>query len=166
MTEAETEVETVESPVEHITVTQNGSLIQVQHNEPDCEAGFDLTDFGNSENFAELLATFDLSPDMYYNPDHYDPVPDPQYSKVDKRPEDPDRDYGVFVWANRNVALITGNNPLTGEYSNPDMRQKEEGYASYIGISGEEGAVREIYDAIKQRANHIKGEDPEDRQFI
>lgn len=159
----EPEAETTESPIDHITVSRKGSWTRVNHDTPEAdraEAGFDLTSFGDRDTFEELLATLDLDPRV--QTEHHDP----QHAKVDKRPDDPDRDYGIFVWANEDVALITGNDPITGEYSDPTSRSPEVGYASYIGISGKPGAVAELYETIKDRAPQIKGTNPDEREFI
>lgn len=150
------DAETVESPLDHVLVTRDGSLIQARHDTPEAdlrEAGFDLTDFGSAENFLGLLNAVGIDANE-------------QYAKVDKSPDDPDRDYGMYVWANADLAIITGNNPLTGEYSDPDMRSPQKGYASYIGLSGDPEAVEDAFNRIKQRASHIKEADPDGRQFI
>lgn len=138
--------------------------VRIGHVAPEearAERGFDLTNFGTASNFEDMLTELNLNPDHIYE----EPV-DVEYGKVDKSPDEADRNYGVFVWANEDLALITGNNPLTGEYSNPEMRSPETGYASYIGLSGMPEAVREAWSEIKQRANHIKGQNRDEREFI
>lgn len=156
------------SPAHHSYVRddkpEHDDWVHVTHVTPEeglSEAGFDLTDFDTARRFENLLAELDLNPEHIYREEV-----DAEYAKIDKSPDDPDSDHGVFVWANENLALITGNNPLTGEYSDPDMRPPEKGYASYIGLSGTPEAVEEAFDRIKEVAAHIKAEDPEGRQFI
>lgn len=165
----QTEATTVEAPIDHIRVLDYGnSFVKIHHDTPEdarAEAGFDLTTFGSAEAFRLLLNALDLNTDTM-TVDSEQASPGAEYAKVDKAPDDPDRDYGVFVWANADLALLTGNNPRTGEYSDPSMRQNEKGYASYIGLSGTPEAVEEAYNLIEERATHIKGRDPNDRQFI
>ena len=106
--------------------------------------GFDLTDFGSSQNFEKVLRANKLSSG---------------YKLVKKRGE------RFFTWKNSSVKLITNNNPLTGEYSSGG-RTKEHGYASYIGITGEKEAVIKLVKTIKKYAVYIKDESPNERDYI
>lgn len=60
---------------------------------------------------------------------------------------------------------VNKTNPLTGEYTYPKMRKPEIGYASYIGITGDNETVMNIVKDIKANA-YIKGESPYEREFI
>lgn len=152
---SDADVTPVESPLDHVRVLEyDNGYRQFHHDTPEAdraEAGFDLTDFGSAETFEKLLAALDLPADE--NP------------KLQKDPTE-DRDNGLYVWANDSLALITANNPITGTYSDPEMRHDEEGYASYIGLSGTPAAVDEAYEVILDRAEFIKDRDPDRRQFV
>ena len=39
-----------------------------------------------------------------------------------------------FYWRNKDIIIITNNNPITGQYYAPDRRSPEKNYASYVGI--------------------------------
>ena len=71
-----------------------------------------------------------------------------------------------FYWRNKDIIIITGNNPITGKYRNKN-RQLEKNYASYIGI---ETKTREDMDRvvklIKQNTSYRKGESRGRRDFI
>lgn len=102
--------------------------------------GFDLTTFENAANF---LTTLELS----------------GLSTTPKKNSD-----GYFVWSGDGLEMVTANNPLTGE--NDDSRRgKEEGYASYMGITGEPEKVKKLVSQIKKVAVY-KDESPGSRDFI
>ena len=71
-----------------------------------------------------------------------------------------------FFFRNKDIIIITGNNPITGKYRNKN-RQLEKNYASYIGI---ETKTREDMDRvvklIKQNTSYRKGESRGRRDFI
>ena len=71
-----------------------------------------------------------------------------------------------FFWRNKDIIIITGNNPITGKYRNKN-RAPEKNYASYIGI---ETKTREDMDKvvklIKQNTSYRKGESRGRRDFI
>lgn len=147
--------DTSTDPRDHLLITHE-PFVKIRHftPEPDLdEAGFDLTTFGDARTFRVFLKDVGLHPEA-------------DFVEVDKAPDEPDRTYRNFVWANEDLALITGNNPLTGEYSDPSMRRPEEGYASYVGLSGTETAVDAAFSAVKAYAQHIKEADRSGRQFI
>ncbi len=106
------------------------------------EHGFDLTDFGEDWPRFKALA------DMHY-------VGRANGGKA-------------FEWATESgVTVITQNNPETGEYGpGRDMRDDEAGFASYIGLTGPDGAVSELAKLIRQYADYIKGETPGRRAYI
>ena len=71
-----------------------------------------------------------------------------------------------FFFRNKDIIIITGNNPITGKYRNKN-RAPEKNYASYIGI---ETKTREDMDKvvklIKQNTSYRKGESRGRRDFI
>ena len=71
-----------------------------------------------------------------------------------------------FYFRNKDIIIITGNNPITGKYRNAN-RSPEKNYASYIGI---ETKTREDMDRvvklIKQNTSYRKGESRGRRDFI
>ena len=117
--------------------------------------GFDLTGFGSADRFRMVLRENGLLAG-YRKIRHH----------VDTRVSAGLPDYFSFTWSNKHVKLITGNNPLTGEYSSPGARSKDYGYASYIGIEGEPGAVARVVASIKAHAQGIKDESVGTRVYI
>ena len=71
-----------------------------------------------------------------------------------------------FFWRNKDIIIITGNNPITGKYRNKN-RAPEKNYASYIGI---ETKTREDMDRVvklmKQNLTYYKDESRGRRDFI
>ena len=63
------------------------------------------------------------------------------------------------------MKIVTSNNPLTGAYSSPKQREPQKGYASYIGIEGNESEVLALKDEIKKIANY-KDESSYSRDFV
>ena len=104
--------------------------------------GFDLTDF-KPGGFQKLLKALKISPkakDM--------------------------KDKGWY-WKGNGILIVTGNNPITGEYANQNVpRKKEKNYASYIGVEGSPDLVKHAVDLIKHYSTYIKGESPGKRSFI
>ena len=70
-----------------------------------------------------------------------------------------------WQWKGPGILIVTGNNPITGEYA-LGQREPEENYASYIGIEGEPEKVKIAADMIRELAKNIKDESPGERQFI
>ena len=108
--------------------------------------GFDLTDF-KSGGFQKLLKLLQIKPK----------------GKLTKS------GHGVhqWEWKGKNILIVTGNNPITGEYANQNVpRKKEKNYASYIGVEGSPDLVKHAVDLIKQYSTYIKGESPGKRSFI
>lgn len=62
--------------------------------------------------------------------------------------------------------IWTTGNPNTGEYYQPQQRSPDIGFAGFIGIEGDDVHVRTLVDLIRRRADYIKGESPERRDFI
>lgn len=114
----------------------------------DCaEYGFDLTSVPAMKWF-EMLKRYNM---QYTN------------RKLDKMEGQPT--YGAFVWGFKDGHIVTGNNPLTGEYYIPGRRDPEIGYCSYIGITGTRAFVRKVKRFIKKHAEYIKDESSR-REFI
>ena len=71
-----------------------------------------------------------------------------------------------FYFRNKDIIIITGNNPITGKYRNAN-RSPEKNYASYIGI---ETKTREDMDKVvklmKQNLSYYKDESRGRRDFI
>lgn len=103
--------------------------------------GFDLTDIGLKE-FIKLLKLNDLT-----------------WTNRKK-------DSGAYVWGFKDGHIVTGNCPLTGNYSNPAHREPEIGYASYIGVTGTKSFRDRVVKFIKRNAKYIKGYDPKQRSYI
>jgi hypothetical protein len=118
------------------------------------EYGFDLTDFKSAEDFKNLLKIHGLT----------------KYRKEKKYISTSDKGeyYYNYTWTNKDgtLKIITGNNPITGAYDQPKYRQKEKGYASYIGITGDNDKVQFLAKDIKNIAKNIKGENETEREFI
>lgn len=135
---------------ERLEFDKMGKSIEVSHQQSGVESGFDLTTFDTAENFCEVLEELDIDP--YYD-----------YFKLNTEPENDE--YHLFVWANENGMIVCGNNPITGEYRNPNARPFAKGYASYIGIEGTDEFVDEAFLLIKENARY-KDRDPRGRSFI
>ena len=83
----------------------------------------------------------------------------PMKSKIGK----PDKG---FQWKGRNILIVTGNDPITGKFRNPENRDPERNYASYIGIEGDEKKVEQAVKLIKQNLQYYKEESKGRRDFI
>jgi hypothetical protein len=105
------------------------------------ECGFDLTDIG-VKNFIKLLKLNDL--------------------KWTQRK----KDGGAYVWGFDDGHIVTNNDPLTGNYSDPTVREPEIGYASYIGVVGSKSFRDRVAKFIKRNAEYIKDYDPKKRSYI
>ena len=106
--------------------------------------GFDLTDF-KSGGFQKLLKLLQIKPK----------------AKLEKSR------HGVhqWEWKGKNILIVTGNNPITGQFAEPNRRKDEKNYASYIGIEGDQDAVETAVELIKQYGSS-KGESKGRRGFI
>ena len=71
-----------------------------------------------------------------------------------------------FYFRNKDIIIITGNNPITGKFRNQN-REPEKNYASYIGI---ETKTKEDMDKVvklmKQNLSYYKDESRGTRGFI
>ena len=118
------------------------------------EHGFDLTSFGTAENFKKVLKENKLS----IKGKRKCIIGKDYVGKPTKRCQ--------FEWKNKDVKLITSNNPITGQFNEPKRRSPEEGYASYIGIIGDDKQVPKLVKSIKKHARDIKDESKGRRDFI
>ena len=73
--------------------------------------------------------------------------------------------YG-WEWSGGDILIVTGNNPITGEYALSKNRGIEKDYAGYIGIEGNPDKVKTVVSGIKKYADSIKGESKGGREFI
>lgn len=72
---------------------------------------------------------------------------------------------GAWHWRGEGVLVVTGNDPITGEYGTAGKRDAEPGYAGYIGIEGEPSLVKKAVSLIKEYGD-AKGDSPGKRNFI
>ncbi len=111
--------------------------------------GFDLTDFGDEKTFKKVLKENNLSINSKKECEH---LPHGTYCKFRRK--------------NKKLELITGCEPIKGVCIGPLKRKADKGYASYIGIEGEEKAVEKLAADINKHAIFIKGQNPKGREFI
>ena len=104
--------------------------------------GFDLTDF-KPGSFKKILKLLKIKPKAQL-----------------------DRNESGWEWKGNGILIVTGNNPITGEFYNPKMRKNEKNYASYIGVEGKPDMVETAVTLIKQYASYIKDESPGRRNYI
>ena len=72
-----------------------------------------------------------------------------------------------FFWRNKDIIIITGNNPITGQYYAQGRRPSEKDYASYVGIETKDPkAMANVVKLIKQNTSYRKGESKGRRDFI
>ena len=72
-----------------------------------------------------------------------------------------------FYWRNKDIIIITGNNPITGQYRDEGRRSPEKNYASYIGIETKNPKdMDKVVKLIKQNTSYRKGESKGRRSFI
>jgi hypothetical protein len=105
--------------------------------------GFDLVSFVGARGFANVLAAAGISAS-----------------------QEPGRGHiGEFIWKGSGIVVVTGNNPITGEYMTPGRRESEPGYAGYMGIEGNSDKVARVVAAVKKYGDY-KDESPGSREFI
>jgi len=104
--------------------------------EAEVSGTFDLTSFGTSSIFKNLLEAHDM-----------------EY--VGQR----SGTVSSYVWANedRSLVMTTGNNPITGEYRSPEHRHDQKGYASFVLVAGEAKKAVPVWEQIEADATFIKG---------
>ena len=71
-----------------------------------------------------------------------------------------------FIWSGDGITIITSNNPITGEYNQPERRPPEIGYAGYIGVQGESAKVDRAVKLIRDHIGIGTEESPNKREFI
>ena len=72
-----------------------------------------------------------------------------------------------YYWRNKDIVIITANNPITGQYYAPDRRSPEKNYASYVGIETKDPKqMAKVVKLFKQNTSYRKGESKGRRDFI
>jgi len=72
-----------------------------------------------------------------------------------------------FFWRNKDIIIITGNNPITGRYRDEGRRKPEKNYASYVGIETKNPEdMDNVVKLFKQNTSYRKGESKGKRSFI
>jgi len=72
-----------------------------------------------------------------------------------------------FFWRNKDIIIITGNNPITGRYRDEGRRKPEKNYASYVGIETKDPEdMDNVVKLFKQNTSYRKGESKGKRSFI
>ena len=105
--------------------------------------GFDLTDF-KPGSFKKILKLLKIKPKAQL-----------------------DRNESGWEWKGNGILIVTGNNPITGEYAGGAVKRKnEKNYASYIGVEGKPDMVETAVTLIRQYASYIKNESPGKRSYI
>ena len=105
--------------------------------------GFDLTDFKRN-GFKQLLKALKIKPKAQL-----------------------DRNESGWEWKGNGILIVTGNNPITGEYASQKIpRKNEKDYASYIGIEGKPDSVKQAVELVHKWASYIKDESPGRRSYI
>ena len=105
--------------------------------------GFDLTDF-KPKGYQKVLKALKIKPKAQL-----------------------DRNESGWEWKGNGIMIVTGNNPITGEYAGGAVRRKnEKNYASYIGVEGKKELVAQAAELIKANASYIKREEPGKRGYI
>jgi hypothetical protein len=105
--------------------------------------GFDKVDFGTAAAFAKVLAAAGISA-----------LQEPKRGHI-----------GEFIWSGSGIEVVTGNNPITGEYIDSAKRPPDEGYASYVGIEGNSDKVGAVVRAVKRHGDY-EDESRNVRDFI
>lgn len=76
-------------------------------------------------------------------------------------------DGDIFYWRNKDIIIITGNNPITGTYRNKANRSPEKNYASYVGIETKDPKdMDRVVKLFKQNTSYRKGESKGRRDFV
>ena len=72
-----------------------------------------------------------------------------------------------FFWRNKDIIIITGNNPITGQYRDKGRRSPEKNYASYVGIETKDPKdMDRVVKLFKQNTSYRKGESKGRRDFV
>ena len=70
-----------------------------------------------------------------------------------------------YQWKGPDILIVTGNDPISGNYINPKQREPEVGYLSYVGVEGKPEKVKKAVNMLKKYGS-FKDESPGERQFI
>ena len=113
--------------------------------------GFDLTDFRHNK-FIVVLKNLGIKP------------------KAVRGDEVSGRKEHGWVWQGPGIRIVTGNNPITGEFATKrdgkPTRKNEKDYASYMGVEGKPDLVQQAVELIHKWASYIKDESPGKRHYI
>ena len=72
-----------------------------------------------------------------------------------------------YYWRNKDIVIITANNPITGQYYAPKRRSPEKNYASYVGIeTKDQETMDKVVKLFKQNTSYRKGESKGRRDFV
>ena len=72
-----------------------------------------------------------------------------------------------YYWRNKDIIIITNNNPITGQYYEPSRRSPEKNYASYVGIETKDPKdMDRVVKLFKKHTSYRKGESKGRRDFI
>ena len=72
-----------------------------------------------------------------------------------------------FYWRNKDIIIITGNNPITGIFKNKANRAPQKNYASYVGIETKNpDDMDRVVKLFKQHTSYRKGESVGRRAYI
>ena len=72
-----------------------------------------------------------------------------------------------YFWRNKDIIIITNNNPITGQYYEPKRRSPEKNYASYVGIETKNPEdMDKVVRLFKQNTSYRKGESKGRRDFV
>ena len=72
-----------------------------------------------------------------------------------------------YFWRNKDIIIITANNPITGQYNMKGRRKPEKNYASYVGIETKDPKQMDnVVKLFKQNTSYRKGESKGRRDFV
>ena len=72
-----------------------------------------------------------------------------------------------YYWRNKDIIIITANNPITGQYYAKGRRKPEKNYASYVGIETKNPEdMDRVVKLFKQNTSYRKGESKGRRDFV
>jgi len=72
-----------------------------------------------------------------------------------------------YFWRNKDIIIITANNPITGQYNMKGRRKPEKNYASYVGIETKNPEdMDKVVKLFKQNTSYRKGESKGRRDFV
>ena len=122
---------------------------EIQYFRPGVQHGFDLTDF-KPRGFEKFLTALGIPK-----------IAKGSFTGVSWSKGKP------FYWRNKDILIITGNNPITGQYNHPDRRSPEKNYASYVGIeTRDKKTMDKVVKLFKKHTSYSKGESKGRRDFI